>query len=130
MVEICCIPLIIAVLALAFPILLQTTSRIDDKYRSTRLIRAFYREKVYIIFIASLICSLSSIIIWFANFPRLVNWGKGVNYLIENSSFILILGNSVFLVIILFQFVRLIKIYFDPLRLSEHLENKYDQEEE
>ena len=123
-----CIPLIIAILALGLPVLLQTASRIDDKYNSTRLLRRFYKEKITKIFIAINILSLLSIPIWFFNIPRIVDWGNIANRFIEKSAFLLILISSVLLIVFLFGFIRLIKIYYDPSRLFNYLEKKYDKE--
>ncbi len=120
-----CIPLIIAILALGLPVLLQTASRIDDKYNSTRLLRAFYKEKITRIFIATNIISLISIIIWFLNLPRIVDLGIIINLIIDNSAFILIFSSTILLIVLLFEFIRLIKIYFDPLRLFSHKERKH-----
>lgn len=122
-----CIPLIIAILALGLPVLLQTASRIDDKYNSTRLLRAFYKERITRIFIAINIISLISIIIWFLNLPRIVDLGKimNYNYIIDNSAFIIIFSCTVLLIVFLFEFIRLIKIYFDPLRLFSYKERKH-----
>ena len=39
------IPTIIAIFALGFPLLIQTITRIDDKYSSTKLIEVFKQEK-------------------------------------------------------------------------------------
>lgn len=120
-----CIPLIIAILALGLPVLLQTASRIDDKYNSTRLLRAFYKERITRIFIATNIISLITIIIWFLNLPRIVDLGKIINFIIDNSAFILIFSSTVLLIVLLFEFIRLIKIYFDPLRLFSYKERKH-----
>lgn len=120
-----CIPLIIAVLAIGLPVLLQTANRIDDKYNSTRLLRAFYKEKITRIFIATNIISLISIIIWFLNLPRIVDLGKIMNYIIDNSAFILIFSCTVLLIVFLFKFISLIKIYFDPLRLFSYKERNH-----
>lgn len=120
-----CIPLIIAILALGLPVLLQTASRIDDKYNSTRLLRAFYKERITRFFIATNIISLISIIIWFLNLPRIVDLGKTVNYIVDNSAFILLFSSTILLIVFLFEFIRLIKIYFDPLRLFSYKERKH-----
>lgn len=120
-----CIPLIIAILALGLPVLLQTASRIDDKYNSTRLLRAFYKEKITRVFITANIISLISIVIWFLNLPRILDLGNIMNYIIDNSAFILIFFCTVLLIVFLFKFIRLIKIYFDPLKLFSYKERKH-----
>jgi len=124
-VEKVCIPLIIAILALGLPVLLQTATRIDDKYNSTRLLRAFYKERITRFFIAINIFSLISIIIWFLNLPRIHDFGKIMNYIIDKSAFLLIFFSTVLLIFSLFKFISLIKIYFDPLRLFSYKERKH-----
>ena len=123
-----CIPLIIAIFAIGLPILLQTASRIDDKYSSTILLRRFYKEKITKLFIAINIFSLLSILIWFSNIPRIVDLGDWLNLIIDKSSFFLILINCILLVIFLFAFISLIKTYYDPSKLFNHLERKYEKE--
>lgn len=123
-----CIPLIIAILALGLPVLLQTASRIDDKYNSTRLLRAFYKERITRFFIATNIISLISIIVWFLNLSRIVDLGKNINYLIDNSAFILLFSSTFLLIVLLFEFIKLIKIYFDPLRLFSYKQRRHAKE--
>lgn len=130
LVEIACIPLIIAVFALAFPILLQTASKIDEKYKSTRLIETFFKERVSIAFILSIVLSLISIMIWFLNLPRIISLGNTLNYILDHSAFLFIFINSIVLVVVLFFFIKLIKVYYNPLKLSKHLEKKYDKAKE
>lgn len=120
-----CIPLIIAILALGLPVLVQTASRIDEKYNSTRLLRAFYKEKITRSFIAILIFSLISIIIWFLNLPRVIDLGVIMNFIIDKSAFLLVFLNTVLLIVFLFEFIRLIKIYFNPLRLFSYKEKTH-----
>ena len=45
------IPMIIAIFALGFPLLIQTITRIDDKYSSTKLIEVFRQKTITNIFI-------------------------------------------------------------------------------
>ena len=122
-----CIPLIIAILALGLPVLLQTASNIDDKYHSTRLMNAFYKESISKLFIIINISSLISIVIWYLNLPRVVDLGNFFNLIIDNSAFIFVFTNTIVLVFLLFKFIKLIKTYYHPLRLFKHLEKLYDR---
>lgn len=80
------IPTIIAIFALGFPLLIQTITRIDDKYNSTKLIEVFRQEIITNIFIWSLILSICFYIIWLLQIPPFANWGV----LIDNSALILL----------------------------------------
>lgn len=121
------IPIIIAVFAIAFPLLLQTVSRIDEKYHSTRLMNVFYKEQISRIFIIALISSLVSIVIWYLKIPRKVDWGI-LNFIIDHSAFLIITITSFALILVLFLFVRLIKIYYNPIKLLKRLTEKYNKE--
>ena len=52
------IPMVIAIFALAFPLLFQTASRIDDKYNSTLLIKVFRKDWICKCFIYTLLSLL------------------------------------------------------------------------
>ena len=67
------VPMIIALFAIAFPFLLQTISRIDDKYSSTKLTEVFYKDRKSTIFLIAVILSLSSIVVWIFKQPRNVD---------------------------------------------------------
>jgi hypothetical protein len=114
--NIVCIPITISILAIAFPLLLQTSSKIDDKYGSTRLTDSFYKEKSNKIFITFLIINLFSISIWIFRQPRLIDIGI-FNIIVDNSAFLLLATNTFILIFSLFKFVRYIKIYYNPEKL-------------
>lgn len=122
-----CIPVIIAVFAIAFPLLLQTVSRIDEKYHSTRLMNIFYKEQISRLFITALIASLISIVIWYLKIPRKFDIGI-LNFIIDHSAFLIISITSFSLILILFLFVRLIKIYYNPIKLLKRLTKKHNKE--
>lgn len=117
------IPLIIGIFTLAFPILFQTANRIDEKYNSTRLVNVFYKENVLKYFVVSMISCFIFIIIWFNNFSR-VDFDFGIygNYLVDNSVFILLLINVILVLYLLFKIMIIMKKYYDPLCLFNHLE--------
>jgi len=118
---------IIAVFAIAFPLLLQTVSRIDEKYHSTRLMNIFYKEQISRLFITALIASLISIVIWYLKIPRKFDIGI-LNFIIDHSAFLIISITSFSLILILFLFVRLIKIYYNPIKLLKRLTKKHNKE--
>ena len=111
------IPMIIAIFALGFPLLIQTITRIDDKYSSTKLIEVFRQETITNIFIWSLILSICFYIIWLLQIPPFANWGL----LIDNSALILLGLSTIVLIISTFLIVHLIHIYFVPEKLTNRL---------
>lgn len=124
--NIVCIPITISILAIAFPLLLQTTSKIDEKYSSTRLTKTFYKEKSSRIFISLLISTLIFILIWVFRQPRLIEIGF-LNRFIDNSAILFLALSTISLVLSLFYFVRYIKIYYNPEHLLEHLIKIYSK---
>lgn len=120
------IPLVAAILGIGFPLLTQSTQRIDEKYSSTRLVKRFYTEKKYITFIWYLI---GTIIILFYNLvspPRIIDFAM-LNPIIENSSIILATISTGLLVISLFRIIRLNKEYSDPEKLQENILKSKDE---
>ena len=117
------IPMIIAIFALGFPLLIQTISRIDDKYHSTKLIKTFINETITKWFLGTLLSSIASYILWFFQIPPLVDWG----WLIDKSALILITINTVALIITTFLLVKLTYIYYVPEILLGHLVNKHEK---
>ena len=71
-----CISFIVALLGIAYPILIQTIARLQDKYSSGLIIKLFNKEKVYRFFQLFLLTSLVSIVIMILNLPRLVDAGR------------------------------------------------------
>lgn len=120
------IPIIIAIFAFAFPLLLQTISRIDDKYHSTKLIHTFRQDWVCIGFVLAMANALIATIIWILQIPRLVDC-KAFNALFDNSALIYIGISSIVLIIMSFLIVNLTYIYYYPEKLVIHLIEKYNK---
>jgi hypothetical protein len=120
------IPVIIAIFAFAFPLLLQTISRIDDKYHSTKLIYTFRKDWVCIGFVFAMVNALIATIIWILQIPRLVDW-RVFNFILDNSALIYIGVSSIVLIIMSFLIVNLTYIYYYPEKLLKYLINKYDK---
>jgi hypothetical protein len=92
------IPMVIAIFALAFPLLFQTASRIDDKYNSTLLIKVCRKDPICVWFICVLFIALICIVLWILQLPRIVDWGNTFNVVIDNSALILLVLSTIFLV--------------------------------
>jgi len=63
------IPMVIVIFVLAFPLLFQTASRIDDKYDSTLLIKVFRKDRICKWFIYTLLGALISCGLWILQLP-------------------------------------------------------------
>jgi hypothetical protein len=122
-VSVALIPMIIALFALGFPLLIQTISRIDDKYHSTKLIKTFINEKITKWFLGVLLSAIASYVIWFCQIPPLVDWG----WIIDKSALILITINTVALIVATLLLVKLTYTYYVPELLLSHLISKYEK---
>ena len=116
-----CIPIVAAILGIAFPIVIQTISRIDTKYNSIRLIHRFKDEGLYKRLWFSLI--VATITLFYNNlviFPWKKDWGV-LNWFMSNSSNIIVLISTLYLIVILFKVVKLTTKYFDYIKLFEDI---------
>ena len=89
-VSVFCIPTIIGIFTFATPLILQTISRVDDKYESTLLAKLFMNDWVCKTFISVGFISFLSILLWILKLPRLVDWGV-LNIWIDNSALLLLI---------------------------------------
>ena len=123
-VRVAMIPMIIAILAIALPMLIQTISRIEDKYNSTKLIVAFKKEPIYRTFWIVLFCAILSFICWVLQMPRLADFGI-FNKIIDNSAFLFITASTIFLIISTLRLFGLILTYYQTEKLLIRLTSKY-----
>lgn len=119
------IPMVIAILAFALPLLLQTAARVDDKYDSTLLIKVFRRDWICKWFLFSLLASLVFCLFWILQLPRCVDLGKTINILIDNSSLILLVLSTFSLIVFSVLTVWLTYVYYLPEKLLARLRNQY-----
>lgn len=119
------IPMIIAIFALAFPLLFQTASRIDDKYNSTLLIKVFRKDWICKWFVYTLWGALICCGLWILQLPRFIDCGKVINIFIDNSAFILLLVSTVVFVIMTICSMWLMYVYYMPDKLLERLIKQY-----
>lgn len=119
------IPMVIAIFALAFPLLFQTASRIDDKYDSTLLIKVFRKDRICKWFIYALFGALICCGLWVLQLPRLIDCGAGINIFIDNSALILLLVSTVVLVVMTICSMWLMYVYYMPDKLLERLIKQY-----
>lgn len=116
------IPMIIAIFALGFPLLLQTITRIDEKYKSTILIKSFRKDGICTSFLWILLSSIISYTLWILQLPPLVDCG----WIIDNSALILVIISSSSLVVMTFLIVKLTYTYYVPELLLERLINQHE----
>lgn len=119
------IPMVIAIFALAFPLLFQTASRIDDKYNSTLLIKVFRKDWICKCFISTLLGALICCGLWILQLPRIIDCGEVINIFIDNSALILLLVLTIVLIVMTISIMWLINVYYVPDKLLERLIKQY-----
>lgn len=123
-------PMVIAIFALAFPLLFQTASRIDDKYNSTLLIKVFRKDWICKWFIYTLWSALICCGLWILQLPRLIDCGEVINAIIDNSALILLLVSTVVLVVTTICSIWLMYVYYMPDKLLGRLITQYHRDKE
>ena len=118
------IPMIIALFALSFPLLIQTITRIDDKYKSIILIETFRNDWRSKWFLRTLFSAVVSGFIWVLQFEPLLNLGWIVDY----SALILVAVTTIALIIMTFFIVDLIYVYYNPDKLLSRLIKQHNNE--
>jgi hypothetical protein len=118
------IPMIVAIFAFAFPLLIQTASRIDDKYHSTLLVKVFRKDWICKSYLWVLVFSIIALFIWILQLPLIFDCGV-FNKLIENSALFFISITTFSLVVMTFGIVWLIYIYYVPDKLLDRLIKQY-----
>lgn len=121
------IPIVIAIFALAFPMLFQTASRIDDKYNSTLLIKVFRKDWICKCFIYILLGALICCGLWMLQLPRIIDCGEVINVFIDNLALILLLLTTVVLVLMTICSMWLMYVYYMPKRLFDRLKYQYNK---
>jgi hypothetical protein len=119
------INIIIALLGLAYPILLQVIARLDEKYESENIATLFKTEWEWKAFRYTLVASLISVFIWSFKFEPLIEI-KGLNFLIQNSATLLIAFSATLLVISFFYFVGKVIKYYTPYSIIPYLIKGHD----
>lgn len=124
-----CVSFIVAILGIAYPILLEVMSRLDEKYLSQIILDLFSKEKERALFSIALILSLSSIGLWILKLPPLISI-QVLNPIIDNSSEYLLIASTMWLIVTFFLFVRKILIYYTPTKFLPYLIKKHNNSPE
>lgn len=97
------------IIAISYPIIIQTITKLNELYSSTLIIDSFKKEKYHILFKNFLIASLVLSGLTFLNYET-----------INVIAFIFI----IFLIVFFIKYIELILIYNNPNELHEHILNK------
>lgn len=121
-----CITFIAGILGIAYPVLLQVVSRLDEKYNSLILVDLFNKEYERNSFTITLKLSLIFILLWMLKlkpFFNLERFGK----IITNSAEYLLIISTFLGIVFFFLFVRKILIYYTPSKLLNFLKSRNDK---
>ena len=123
-VSVFCIPTIIGIFTFATPLILQTISRVDDKYESTLLSKLFIKDWICKTYICVWVTALISIIFWIFRLPRLVDCGR-LNVWIDNSASLFLVLITILLIVVTCGILILTFIYYFPKNLTARLQQQY-----
>ena len=118
--------MIIALLGLAYPILLQVIARLDEKYESQNIAELFKTEREWTAFRYTLVTSLLAVLIWSLKLEPLIEI-DGSNFIIENSAILFLLFNTILLVVSFFFFVSKVLKYYTPYSLIPYLKERHEK---
>lgn len=115
-------PIIAAILGIAFPLIIQTITTIDTKYGSNRLNEKFENEPLYrhlkISLVVAIVASVYNLLIvvpWKYDCCLVVNW------IMSNSSNLILLLSTAYLVVVLFLVVNRLLVYLNYKKLFNYL---------
>lgn len=120
-----CIYTIIAILSVAYPILLQVISRLDDKYSSVRAVGLFEEEPVRKWFERFLIGSVAAVLIWFSRHlvPACIIQELGdLRSWLVSVAFALVCLTTCGLLVFFFLLTRKTLTYYNAKKLSDYLQ--------
>ena len=125
MIGIVSIPLILAILTIAFPLLSTSWDKVKNKYKSRAINKAFDREVINLLFNTFLISSLVLMIVWLLQLPAPNIKNTLLQSLLNKSALILLFSSTLLLAIFLFVFIRLLNVYHNPDRLINRFIKRY-----
>ncbi|MDD3235832.1 MAG: hypothetical protein PHH43_05845 [Candidatus Cloacimonetes bacterium] len=119
------ISFLVAILGIAYPIIIQVVSRIEDKYCSHNVAVLFEKEPIHKWFLRMLICSIIVTILWTLDLPPLKF--KMIELMFEYGSDWVVLVFVTILIVVFFLEVKLLMTYSVILRLSMRIKTKYNR---
>lgn len=133
-----CVAFITVILGIAYPILLEVISRLDDKYSSQIVVELFRTELVFRLFRTLLIISLILILLWI-----LIEYMNPIYYIVFNyfecpldyqiidyTKYYIIwilLLITIMLIVFFFLFIRKILIYYNIEDFIFYLIRRYNR---
>ena len=115
---------IVAIFGIAYPVIFQVISRLDEKYNSELILELFNNGKEGKAFKWILGLSVFSIILYMLNLHPLRDFGI-LNPLINNSALLLLLTSTLLLIITFFFLVEKVLVYYTPSKLFTYLSKKH-----
>jgi hypothetical protein len=129
-IAIACIPFIVGILAIVFPILSGQRNIINTKYSSDEIASLFDKECRYRIFKYALPVSLIVLLVYLLQIPRIDTGINVLNNLLDYSAFSFLFLSTIILVFSLFEMKDIIEIYDSPLKLLNHYKKKYNKKKD
>lgn len=129
-IAIACIPFIVGILAIAFPILSGQRNIINTKYSSDEIANLFDKELRYRIFKYTLPTSLIVLFIYLLQIPRIDTGVEFINNILDYLAFALLFLSTIALVCSLFGMKDIIEIYDSPLKLLNHYKKKHKKKKD
>ncbi|MFP4529201.1 MAG: hypothetical protein ACLFQX_11665, partial [Candidatus Kapaibacterium sp.] len=121
-----CIPIIATIIGVAYPIVLQVVSRLDDKYSSSVILELFQREKSRKFFYSTIYVTATIAMLWILGIPLVIEIGTHI-FILKNAADILLYLTTSTLLLSFFILVFTIIIYFNPKQLINYLISEYDR---
>lgn len=119
-----CVSFIAALLGIAYPILFEVVSRLDEKYSSQAIIDLFKNERENKLFVLCLKISLISLFLWMLKLHPLVE-RDGLNQIIGKSAELILIISTFSLIVSFFFFVRKVLIYYTPKEFARYSIEKH-----
>ena len=117
---------IISILGVAYPILLQVISKLDDTYSSTLAVELFEQEPRRKWFQIQLYISLIIVFLWTLKLKPLSIFSN-VGFIMDNSAAILVITTTILLIISFILLVQRIFDYYIPSKYVEYLIKKHNE---
>lgn len=125
-----CVPIVVGIIGVSYPIILDKISNIGDKYNSEYLYKVFdkefFQKKVqnHSYFQIVLYNTLFSLVFLVFKFEPLFGWN---NWFINNSAYIFVFCSTTLLIISFFKWSKLVMLYAGKISdLLKHLTKKYN----
>lgn len=116
--------IIIAVLGIAYPIILQLITRLNDTYNSSLVVKIFEEEFDLKAFKVFLFISIISIFIWSLNLKP-IEALRDKSWLIDNSANMTVFISSFILTLYFLKLIQKVFTYYSPVKLTPYLLKRY-----